>query len=90
MTAFGESVVIVGAGPVGLTCALKLVEAGVPVCLLEREPGLPQDMRASTFHPATLDVLAESGISELLLKQGTTVSRWQFWTFQHVQLACIS
>ena len=35
-------------------------------------------MRASTFHPATLDLLAPSGLSHELLARGTEVSRWQY------------
>ena len=51
---------IVGGGPSGMTLAWWLVEQGIPVTLLEREPEVPHDMRASTFHPATLDLLAPS------------------------------
>lgn len=73
-----ESVTIVGAGPAGLCCALWLVRAGIPVTVLEKEPGLPEDMRASTFHPATLDLLDDSGISRSLIGQGTRVPKWQY------------
>lgn len=73
-----ESVTIVGAGPAGLCCALWLVRAGIPVTVLEKETGLPEDMRASTFHPATLDLLDEEGITRTLLGQGTRVPRWQY------------
>ena len=34
-------------------------------------------MRASTFHPATLDLLT-LGLSHELLARGTEVSRWQY------------
>lgn len=71
-------VVIAGAGPVGLSCALQLVRAGVPVVVLEREAELPTDMRASTFHPSTLDLLHESGLAARLVACGTPVPRWQF------------
>ncbi|MEM1413193.1 MAG: NAD(P)/FAD-dependent oxidoreductase [Pseudomonadota bacterium] len=73
-----ESVTIIGAGPAGLCCALWLVRAGIPVTVLEKETGLPEDMRASTFHPATLDLLDESGISRSLIGQGTRVPKWQY------------
>ncbi len=72
-----QSVTIVGAGPAGLTCALFLVRAGIPVTVLERAPGLPEDMRATTFHPATLDLLEGTGVVRTLLAQGTRVPRWQ-------------
>ena len=73
-----ESVTTVAAGPAGLCCALWLVRAGIPVTVLEKEPGLPEDMRASTFHPATLDLLDDSGISRSLIGQGTRVPKWQY------------
>jgi 3-(3-hydroxy-phenyl)propionate hydroxylase len=69
---------IVGAGPSGLVCALFLVRAGVPVTVLEQGAGLAEDMRASTFHPATLDLLQGTGVVRTLLGQGTRVPRWQY------------
>jgi len=74
----GETITIIGGGPSGMTLAWWLVEQGIPVTLLEREPEVPRDMRASTFHPATLDLLAPSGLSHELLARGTEVSRWQY------------
>jgi 3-(3-hydroxy-phenyl)propionate hydroxylase len=52
-----QSVIIVGAGPVGLVTATLLVEQGIPVVLIEACSELPHDLRASTFHPPTLDML---------------------------------
>ena len=49
-------VTIVGAGPSGLTLAWWLIQHGHTVTVLERESTVPKDMRASTFHPATLDL----------------------------------
>ena len=74
----GETITIIGGGPSGMTLAWWLVEQGIPVTLLEREFEVPHDMRASTFHPATLDLLAPSGLSHELLARGTEVSRWQY------------
>ena len=67
------TVAIVGAGPSGLTLAWWLVEHGVNVTVLEREGSIPRDMRASTFHPATLDLLMDSGLADALVKRGTVV-----------------
>jgi 3-(3-hydroxy-phenyl)propionate hydroxylase len=65
-----DRVLIAGGGPVGSTVALLLARAGVPVTLVEREHGMVEDYRASTFHPPTLDLLEESGITGALLDMG--------------------
>jgi 3-(3-hydroxy-phenyl)propionate hydroxylase len=61
-----------------LTLAWWLVNQGVTVSVLEREAAIPKDMRASTFHPATLDLLDESGLASELIQRGTVVPKWQY------------
>jgi 3-(3-hydroxy-phenyl)propionate hydroxylase len=63
-------VLIAGAGPVGLVSALTLATAGIPVTVFERNSASAEDLRASTFHPPTLDMLARFGISDELIPQG--------------------
>ncbi len=70
-------VLIVGAGPVGLTAALRVAAARVPVILFESEPSIPDDLRASTFHPPTLDMLDDYGLGTELVAQGLVTPRWQ-------------
>jgi len=72
-----EQVVIAGAGPVGLTAALLLQRAGIPFVLFEAAETLPEDLRASTFHPPTLDMLDSLEIAEPLKAQGLVGSTWQ-------------
>lgn len=72
-----ERVLIVGAGPVGLVTALGLAAQGVKVTVIEREPALTQDLRAGSFHPPTLEMMAPLGITERFLKIGIQVPRWQ-------------
>ncbi|WP_031523639.1 FAD-dependent oxidoreductase [Streptomyces sp. NRRL F-5123] len=71
-------VVVVGAGPVGLTAALVLAQGGVPVTVLESDPALSTASRASTFHPATLDLLDELGVAAALRAEGRTVHEIQW------------
>ena len=52
-----RTVIVAGAGPVGLTVALVLADAGHHVRVFEALDALPDDPRASTFHPPTLEML---------------------------------
>ena len=63
-------ILIAGAGPVGLVAALVLARAGVQVTVVEAAAQLNLDLRASTFHPPTLDMLARYGLTETLVAQG--------------------
>ena len=73
-----QSVIIVGAGPVGLVTAALLVEHGIPVVLIEACNELPHDLRASTFHPPTLDMLERFGVVGAMIEQGLICPTWQF------------
>src|SRR4029434_2378668 len=59
-----ERVIVVGAGPVGAVTALALVKKGIPVTLIEAEAEPPEDQRAATIHPPTVEMLAELGLKD--------------------------
>lgn len=63
-------VIVAGAGPVGCVASAVLAGGGVDVTLLEAAPELPLELRASTFHPATLDLLDRFGVVEPMLRLG--------------------
>ena len=73
-----RGIVIAGGGAVGLTAALALAKKRVPVTVLEAEPELPKELRASTFHPPTLEMLDELGLTEKLIAQGLIADKFQF------------
>lgn len=72
-----HSVIVVGAGPVGLTLAYGLARAGVTVTVIESQASVSTQLRASTFHPPTLDMLEPWGITAELLAQGRITPTWQ-------------
>jgi 2-polyprenyl-6-methoxyphenol hydroxylase-like FAD-dependent oxidoreductase len=67
------TVLVAGAGPVGLTAALALHRAGIGVRVLEKRAALTAASRASTFHPSTLGILARLGVADALLPRGQRV-----------------
>jgi 3-(3-hydroxy-phenyl)propionate hydroxylase len=72
-----DRVLIIGAGPTGLTAALSLGLHGIPVTLLEAEPALTHDLRAGSYHPPTIEMLSALGIGEAMHATGIKVPRWQ-------------
>ena len=71
-------VVVVGAGPVGMTAAAALVRRDVPVIVVEAAPRPSPDWRASTFHAATLELLEEIEITGRMHDEGLVVPKYQF------------
>ncbi|WP_431282027.1 FAD-dependent oxidoreductase [Humitalea sp. 24SJ18S-53] len=90
-----DRVIIVGAGPVGLVAAASLAAEGIPVAIAEAERDLPDGLRASTFHPPTLDMLERFGVVPAMVEQGLICPTWQFRdrkdgpiaTFDHAMIA---
>lgn len=72
---FDNDVTIVGAGPVGLTLAYLLGRSGLRVAVIEAGETIVIELRASTLHPPTLDLLKSVGID--LVEQGLICPSWQ-------------
>ncbi|MDE1145880.1 MAG: NAD(P)/FAD-dependent oxidoreductase [Azospirillaceae bacterium] len=71
-------VIIAGAGPVGTVAAYYLARHGIEVVLLEAGPDCAMDLRASTLHPPTLEMLDTLGITPTLLERGLKAPVYQF------------
>jgi 2-polyprenyl-6-methoxyphenol hydroxylase-like FAD-dependent oxidoreductase len=70
-------ILIAGAGPVGLTAALLLGHKGIDVTVLEAQDAISEELRASTFHPPTLDMMAPFGVTARMLDSGLICPTWQ-------------
>jgi 3-(3-hydroxy-phenyl)propionate hydroxylase len=71
-------VVIVGAGPVGMVCALALNRSGIAVTVLEQEPAPVEDQRAATIHPSTLEMLDALAVTRKILPLGMISTTYRF------------
>ncbi len=62
-----------------MVAAMQLATQGIPVTLCEALRDLPTDLRASTFHPPTLDLLDRfEGLTEELIDWGLIAPTWQY------------
>lgn len=73
-----NEILVVGAGPVGLTTALVLARSGHAVTVLEAGESLSSESRASTYHPPTLEMLAELGVLDELIERGIVSQVFQY------------
>jgi len=80
MTAHAEAtdVVVIGAGPTGLTMAARLAQCGVPHVVVDADAGPARESRAALVHAATLEILDELGVAAELIAAGVRVNRIGF------------
>ncbi|AVR46000.1 hypothetical protein C7S20_12455 [Christiangramia fulva] len=64
-----REVIIVGAGPVGLSLAVQLGKEGKRVLLLEKKPATSEHSKAITIWPATQEILHQMGALKEFKKQ---------------------
>ena len=77
--AMERPILIAGGGPVGCIAALALARAGIPVHVLEAEPRVDDSPRAATTHPATLEMLAELGLVDEVIRRGLIEPKFRIW-----------
>ena len=79
-----KSVLIVGAGPVGLTAAAWLTKLGVTLDIVDKKSGPVSDSRALGVHARTLEFMSAFGLHEEMIRQGNIT---RFMTFHRFNKA---
>src|SRR3954463_12283509 len=69
-TKLSLTVLVVGAGPTGLTLACELARRGVTFRLIEAAPGPQPGSRGKGIQPRTLEVFGDLGIVERVMSNG--------------------
>jgi 2-polyprenyl-6-methoxyphenol hydroxylase-like FAD-dependent oxidoreductase len=70
-----QQILIVGAGPVGLTMAAELARYGVPVRLIDRNPEPTQTSKALVVWSRTLELMDRMGCTQAFLDKGLRAQR---------------
>jgi 2-polyprenyl-6-methoxyphenol hydroxylase-like FAD-dependent oxidoreductase len=66
-------VTIVGAGPSGLVAAIRLLELGLTIEIVDASRQPAQESRAALMHASTVEILAELGLSTELVEHGRRI-----------------
>ncbi len=73
---YDTDVLIVGAGPSGLTLAASLVARGVRTTLVDRQAAMAHTSRAGAVNARTLEVLEDLDVSRRLVKEGVVAPQF--------------
>ena len=79
MDCYDTEVLVAGLGPVGSVATLYLARHGIDVVGIEAgAEGAATDLRASTFHAATLEMLDDLGAADAILGYGLKAPVYQY------------
>jgi len=73
---YDTDVLVIGAGPSGLTLAASLVNKGVATTVVDAQPEGANTSRAAVVNSRTLEVLAGLDVSRRLVKEGVQAPRF--------------
>ncbi len=68
-------ILVVGAGPTGLTVAIELARRGIPFRLIDRDPAPAHWSRAIFIKSRTLEILAALGLRDRFYERGQIVTQ---------------
>jgi 2-polyprenyl-6-methoxyphenol hydroxylase-like FAD-dependent oxidoreductase len=74
-----EDILIVGAGPVGLSAALFLAHHGLKPRIIEARRGRSVHSKALAVNPRTLELFERTGATKAFLKNGETMDKMVMW-----------
>ncbi len=73
-----DCILIAGAGPVGTITGLCLARVGIPVKVFDALSEVPEDHRAATLQPSTLDLAQDIGLTAKVMPRGIESPVFQF------------
>lgn len=76
-------VLVVGAGPVGLTMASELLRYGIPCRIIDKNASSAHESRALGLQARTLEVFADMGVIDEVLTQSKPVHSMNAYANQH-------
>ena len=79
-TSINTSVLIVGAGPTGLTLAAQFIRYGIDFVLIDKKEGTTELSKALVVHARTLEIFDQLGIAQKAIEQGQIVQQAAFMT----------
>jgi 2-polyprenyl-6-methoxyphenol hydroxylase-like FAD-dependent oxidoreductase len=73
-------VVIIGAGPTGLTLAMLLAQRGITVKLIEASRSFRRIFRGEALMPSGLEAIDQMGLSDVVAKiPHRAINAWEFY-----------
>ena len=69
-------ILVVGAGPVGLTAALELARLGIEVKIIDKNKTHSQVSKAIGINPRSLELLEPSGVTKTLINNGLKIQEF--------------
>lgn len=72
-----EPVLIVGAGPTGLNCALRLARHGIPFRIIDQHDKPAQESRALAVQARTLEFYRQLGFGDAVVERGVPIEHIQ-------------